>query len=298
MPTTKLVAFGPFRFFAAERLLERDSVAVHVSDRALDILNALVRRAGEVVTKEELLSQVWPDIAVHESTLRVHIANLRKALGDGQGGARYVANVTGRGYCFVAPITGPAGSGPATVTDVFAASDEAHRLPVRLTPMIGRERIVSEISWQLVIHRLVTIHGPGGIGKTTVATSVGHALLADFAGAARFFDCGPIDDPHLVSSGLAAILGVPVQSSDPTASLISVLRPQRMLLILDGCEHVIEAAAPLVERIIREAPQVAIPATSREALRVEGEHVCRLPGLESPPESVEVRKRPSLRVER
>jgi predicted ATPase/DNA-binding winged helix-turn-helix (wHTH) protein len=289
MPTTTFVAFGPFRFFAVERLLEKDGVPVHVSDRALDILNVLVRRAGEIVTKEELLSQVWPSIAVHESTLRVHIANLRKALGDGRDGARYVANVTGRGYCFVAPITGPAGGGPAATTDVAGASDEMHRLPVRLTPMIGREGIVSEISTQLVIHRLVTIHGPGGIGKTTVATSIGHALLADLAGAVRFFDFGPIDGPHLVSSGLAAILGVPVQCSDPTASLISVLRSQRMLLILDGCEHVIEAAAPLAERIIREAPQVTILATSREALRVEGEHVCRLPGLESPPESVEVR---------
>ena len=285
MPTTKFVTFGPFRFFAAERLLEKDGVPVDVSDRAFDILTILVRQVGEVVTKEELLSQVWPNTAVHDSTLRVHIASLRKALGDGQGRDRYVINVTGRGYCFVAPITGPAGPSPAPVIDASGASGGAHRLPVRLTPVIGRETIVSEISRHLLTHRFVTIHGLGGIGKTAVATAVGHALLADFAGAVRFFDLGPIDDLHLVSSGLAATLGIPVQSSDPTSSLISVLKPQRMLLILDGCEHVIEAAASLAERILREAPQVAILATSREAFRVEGEHVYHLPALESPPES-------------
>ena len=285
MSTTKFVAFGPFRLFTAERLLEKDGAPVEVSGRALDILIVLVREAGKVVTKEDLLSEVWSNIAVHDSTLRVHIASLRKALGEGQSGARYVANVSGRGYCFVAPITGAAGASPAPAAD--GVSGEAHRLPVRLTQMIGREETVGEISRWLVTHRFVTIHGPGGIGKTTVAISVGHALLADFAGAVRFFDLGPIDQHQLVSGGLAATLGVPVQSGDPTPSIISVLKPQRMLLILDGCEHVVEAAASLAERILREAPKVAILATSREALRVEGEHVCPLAALENPPEGVE-----------
>src|SRR5215469_2838453 len=103
MPATEFVAFGPFRLFAAERLLEKDGAPVDVSGRALDILIVLVQRAGNIVTKDELFSQVWPNIAVHDSTLRVHIAGLRKALGDGHRGVRYVVNVSGRGYCFVAP---------------------------------------------------------------------------------------------------------------------------------------------------------------------------------------------------
>src|SRR5258705_13889503 len=103
--TKQDVAFGPFRLFAAQRLLEKRGVALPLSSRALDILIMLVERAGEVVTKKELIARAWPNLTVDESSLRVQLASLRKTLGDGQGGARYVTNVPGRGYCFVAPVT-------------------------------------------------------------------------------------------------------------------------------------------------------------------------------------------------
>jgi predicted ATPase/DNA-binding winged helix-turn-helix (wHTH) protein len=282
--TKDVVSFGPFRLSAAERLLERDGVALHLGSRSLDILIVLVERAGEVVGKKELMSRVWPGINVDEASLRVHVAGLRKALGDGQAGARYVSNIPGRGYCFVAPVVRPTAAPPPSTASESGTYDQAHRLPPRLTRMVGRDEIVRAISEQLAQRRFVTILGPGGIGKTTVAVSVGHTQLAVFGGAVRFLDLGPLSDPRLVPSAIASTLGLLVQSSDPTPSLISFLRDRRMLLILDSCEHVVEAAAALAERIFEGAPQVHILATSRESLRVEGEHIYRLPALDSPPE--------------
>jgi predicted ATPase/DNA-binding winged helix-turn-helix (wHTH) protein len=281
------VSFGPFRLFPSERRLEKAGAPVQLGSRALDILIALVENAAEVVSKKNLIARVWPDVTVDESSLRVHVAALRKALGDGQAGARYVTNITGRGYCFVAPIRGPSAS-PTTSVVVPEIGEPSYRLPARLSRMVGRDEVVGAIGTQLAEQRFVTILGPGGIGKTTVAVSVGHAQLAAFNGAVCFFDLGPLNDLRLVPSALASTLGLLVQSSDPTPSLISFLRDRRLLLILDSCEHMIDAAAALAEHIFEEAPQVHILATSREALRVEGEHVHWLPALASPPAGVEL----------
>src|SRR5262249_60839651 len=103
-PSRDVLSFGPFRLASGERLLTREGVPVELGARALDILIALVSRHNEVIGKKELLSHVWPDVTVGEDSLRVHIASLRKALGDGKDGARYIITLAGRGYCFVAPV--------------------------------------------------------------------------------------------------------------------------------------------------------------------------------------------------
>lgn len=277
-------AFGPFRLLVTERRLEKDGIVVPLGSRALDILVALVECAGDVVSKKDLISRVWPNTTVDESSLRVHVAGLRKALGDGRSGARHVVNIPGRGYCFVAPVTHlDIRSEAAQVTD----APERHRLPPLLTRMVGRDDTVRLLSEQIAEKRLVTIHGAGGIGKTTVAVAVGHAQLAAFDGAVCFFDLGPLSDRLLVPSALASALGLLVHTSDPTPAVVNFFRDRKMLLIFDSCEHVIDSVANLAERIIQEASQVSILATSREALRVEGEHVYRLPALDSPPEDTE-----------
>ena len=276
-PSDEVISFGPFRLYAARRLIEREGVPLHLGSRALDILIVLVEQASKVVSKNDLMARVWPGVTVDEGSLRVHVAALRKALGDGESGARYLTTLTGQGYCFVAPVTRSSAPKP-----LETKSGQAHNLPTRLTRMVGRDQTVQEISEQLKTERFVTIVGPGGIGKTTVAVSVGYKLLTEFAGAVQFFDLGPLNDPLLIPGTVASALGLPVQSADPTPGLIGFLRDKRMLLILDSCEHVIETAAVLAERIFEGAPQVHILATSRESLRVEGEHVHRLPPLASP----------------
>jgi predicted ATPase/DNA-binding winged helix-turn-helix (wHTH) protein len=287
LETRDVISFGPFRLFTAQRLLERAGAPLQLGSRALDILIILVEHAGEVVSKKDLISHVWPDVTVDESGLRVHVAGLRKALGEGREGARYVSNIPGRGYCFVAPIARPSVSAKAFVPAPVIC-DQVHGLPARLTRMVGRDEIVRLLSRQLAEQRFVTILGPGGIGKTTVAVSVGHAQLTAFEGSVRFFDLGPLNDPRLVPSALASMLGLLVQSEDPTPSVINFLRDRRMLLVLDSCEHVIETVAALAERIFEEAPHVHILATSRELLQVEGEHAHWLPALDSPPDGVEL----------
>lgn len=275
------VSFGPFRLVSAERLLEREGAPVVVGSRALDILIFLVAHAGEVVGKRDLISHVWPRAAVDESGLRVHITGLRKSLGDGKDGARYVTNVAGRGYCFVAPLTRGRNQ-QAIAAQQAQSSNLAQQLPSRLIRMIGRDKAIRTISAQLINQRFVTLVGPGGIGKTTVAVSVGHALVSMFDGAIFFLDLGSLSDPGLVATKLASTLGLTLHAPDALASLLAFLRDRRLLLVLDNCEHLIDVVARLAEQLFNHAPQVHILATSREALRVEGEKVHRLSPLDSP----------------
>jgi predicted ATPase/DNA-binding winged helix-turn-helix (wHTH) protein len=281
--TRDVLSFGPFSLVASERLLTKDGVPVELGARTLDILIALVTRPNEVVSKRDLLAQVWPDVTVEEGSLRFHVASLRKALGDGKAGARYVTTLAGRGYCFVAPISRPGerGDRPAAL----AAANFPHvSLPSRLNRMVGRADDVRMVSTQLAAARFVTILGAGGVGKTTVALAVGHDLIAAFSGSAVFVDLGALNDPNLAATTLASMLGLSVQTDDATPSLIAYLRDKRILLILDTCEHLIEAVAALASRIFEAAPQVHILATSREALRVEGEHIYKLDSLACPPD--------------
>ena len=277
-----IVSFGPFRLFAAERLLTRGDEPVLLGGRALDILIALVERPGEVLSRRELIVRVWSDITVEEAKLRVHVAALRKALGDGHGGARYVVNVPGRGYCFVASVT--RSTAPQSLPPVEAAGHPVRNLPARLARMVGRDGTVRTLSAQLMTWRFVSIVGPGGIGKTTVAVSVAHMLADGFNGAVFFIDLAALTDPHLVPMAVGSALGFMVQTQDPLVSLLAFIDGRKILLVLDNCEHVIDVAAPLAERVVSEAPQAHLLATSREALRVEGEHVHRLYALDCPPE--------------
>lgn len=276
-----LISFGPFNLVASERLLMKDGAPVELGARTLDTLIALVSRPNEIVGKKELMAKVWPDVVVEEGSLRFHIAALRKALGDGKDGARYINTLAGRGYCFVAPVSRP---NYQSNTIAAAVAFKESNLPARSTRMVGRADDVFALSNQLRVSRFVTIVGPGGVGKTTVAVAVVHDLLDAFAEAVLFVDLGALNDPGLVASAVTSMLGLSVQSDDSTPSLIAYLRDKQLLLVLDSCEHLIETVAAIAERIYLEAPQVHILATSREALRVEGEQVYRLMPLTFPPD--------------
>src|SRR5271168_1517340 len=113
-----VLSFGPFSLFAAERLLTKADEPIPLGGRALDILIVLAERAGKVVPHKELISSVWLDVTVEDANLRAHIAALRKALGDGRDGARYISNISGRGYCFVAPVTRSSAKKPVPVTGI------------------------------------------------------------------------------------------------------------------------------------------------------------------------------------
>ncbi len=283
-PATAL-RFGPFVLHRSRMLLEEGGVPVRLGSRAFELLVALVERAGETVSRDELVARVWPTTVVEDTNLRVHIGALRKALRDGADGARYISNVPGRGYSFVMPVTAleptPEPARPAA-TPGAPAPDRPHNLPVRLTRPIGRAAIVAQLAARLEQRRLVSIIGAGGMGKTTVAVAVAEQRLAAYEHGARFVDLAPLSDPGQVPTALGQALGLGVSPEDPWPGLQAHLRDCRMLLVLDNCEHVIDGAARLAEFVLRAADGVQILATSREALAAEGEWVHRLAPLELP----------------
>src|SRR5262249_31618057 len=145
--------------------------------------------------------------------------------------------------------------------------------------------VIRDLAAQVVRDRFVTVLGPGGLGKTTVAVAAAHALADDFAGDVCFVDLGALADPSHVASSVASAAGGVLPAGQAVSSLVAFLQDRRTLLVLDSCEHVMTALAPLAEKLFAGAPEVHVLATSREALRVEGEHVHRLVPLDSPPES-------------
>lgn len=278
-----IISFGPFRLLAGARVLEKDGVPVALGNRALDILLVLTERPGEVIGHRELLARAWRDLVVDTSNLRVHIKALRKALGDDK--ERYIANVVGQGYVFVAPVKreSVAVRPPQLSQSLAGAASQRFVLPPVLARMVGRDDAIRTIVADLIAERFVTIMGPGGIGKTTVAVSVAHTMLDEFGGAVYFVDLSTVTDPKLVAGTIASKLGITIPTEEVVPSLMLCLSTLRMLLVLDNCEHVIDAVATLAERIFQEAAGIHILATSREALRVEGEQAYWLAPLESPP---------------
>lgn len=281
--TGETLSFGPFRLMRPARVLMRDGKPVTIGGRALDVLIALTGRPGEVVSGRELIDLVWPGVFVEEANLRVHIAALRKALGDGKDGVRYIVNVPGRGYTFVAPVRHSGAGGTAPIAPASPARSRNFPTPLQL--LVGRTETVATLSSLLLSRRFVSVVGPGGIGKTSVAVAVANALRQEFGDdAVCFVDLGSLTNPADVPSAIAAALGCFVQGPDHEPYIRAFLADKRILVVFDNCEHVIETAAQLCARLIHAAPSLHILATSREALRVEGEHVQVLMPLHSPPD--------------
>src|ERR1700682_5974789 len=188
--------FGPFELSIGERVLRRDGQVLPLGGRALDILIYLADRPGEVIAKQELIDRVWSDVTVEEGSLRVHVAAIRKALGDGQFGNRYIANIKARGYSFVGTVVPLAGSTESRSD----GSRHQGRRPVRPLMLIGRETAISEVSDKLRDERFVTLLGPGGIGKTTISCAVGRAAAEEFGGEVYFVDLEGLTDPRHVEA--------------------------------------------------------------------------------------------------
>jgi predicted ATPase/DNA-binding winged helix-turn-helix (wHTH) protein len=280
--TEQVITFGSFQLHPRQTLLLEDDQPVRLGSRAFDILVALVERPGEVVNKAELIARVWPNTVVEETNLRYQIASLRKALGDGQGPARYIKNIAGRGYRFVASVS--YSERPREAVSPLSATPPSN-LPAMLTRAIGLDQVIGQIADQLPLRRFVSIVGSGGIGKTTVALAVAQRLAVSYQHGVCFVDLAPLRDSRFVPSVLGVALGLSIATENPVPSVISFLRDRGMLIVLDNCEHVVDASALLAEALLKGAPSVNILVTSRESLRAEGEFTHRLSPMSVPPAS-------------
>ncbi|WP_192553210.1 ATP-binding protein [Pseudomonas sp. IzPS59] len=268
LSSASVLRFGPYAFHLRQRLILEGDRQLRMGGRALDILQVLVERAGRVVSKEQLIALVWPNSVVEEINLRVHIAALRRALGDGESGQRYIVNVPQCGYSFVAPVQGD------SVAQVVFESLQVpqHNLPARLTPVTGRDSLVGGLVRQLPLSRLITVTGPAGVGKSTVALRAAELLLQHFRDGVWQVDLSLIDKDIPLLDHLLKTLDIDF----PT------LAARHALLVLDNCEHLHGACRSLLQTLLDAAPRLSILATSREPLRLGLEVLQPLPPLISP----------------
>ncbi|MCP1506064.1 putative ATPase/DNA-binding winged helix-turn-helix (wHTH) protein [Pseudomonas marginalis] len=273
------VHFGPYRIHPRQRLVLEAGRPLRLGRRAVEILLILLEQAGNVVSKQELIARVWPKSVVEDGNLRVHMAALRKALGDGQAGQRYIVTVAQRGYSFVAPLS----IEPMTIPADGIPQSQAHNLPLRRTRMIGRQALIDALVQQLPQQRFITLTGAGGIGKTTVALRVAELLIGHYRDGIRLLDLAPLSTPSMILPNLAALLDLTLAEHAPLLTLARSLQARQLLLVIDNCEHLLDDIALISETLLRHAPDLHILTTSREALRAEGEYVQRLEPLACPP---------------
>ena len=294
METGQNYVFGSFRLSATRRELWENGVPVTLGTRAFDVLLALVRRRGELATKNELMEEVWPGTAVEENNLTTHIATLRRALGE-DSAAKYILTVPGRGYRFVAPVKsldpGAKPAPPPEPPPIAEARAEtpppqpAHNnFPLPLTSLVGRTQEVRDIVARLEQFRLVTITGAGGVGKTRLAMEAAASLSERFPDGVFLIEFAPIGDAGLVAETAARNLNLTLPPGGDAAKIItSFLKTARAALVLDNCEHLIEAVSAFALSILRSCAGVVLVATSRERLRIAGENVFQLSPLPVPP---------------
>jgi predicted ATPase/DNA-binding winged helix-turn-helix (wHTH) protein len=278
--------FAGFVCVPWRRQLLKSGVPVPINSRAFDILVALLNARGGLVSKDELVAAAWPSTNVAEGNLRVHMAALRKVLYAHVADEKLICTVPGRGYCLVTPVLSVPSGLPA---EPNGSGSFATDLPASLTRMFGRDDFVRTLAEQVAQRRFVTIVGPGGIGKTKVAVATARAIAASYPDGVYFVDLTPIVDPARVPAVLAEALGSTAGAPPTPAELDRHLAGKRMLVVLDNCEHLVDAMANLIEPLSRATSarerRVDFLATSREPLRIAHEWVRRLPPLECPPET-------------
>ncbi|HYJ19350.1 MAG TPA: winged helix-turn-helix domain-containing protein [Burkholderiales bacterium] len=251
-----------------------DGTSVEIGGRAFDLLMALIEARGTILGKEELIRRAWPGRVVEDNNLQVQIAALRKVFA---GEHELIRTVAGRGYQFTGEI--------GATASPSAAQGPATNLSKPVTELIGRDVELQEVLRLAADHRFVTLTGEGGIGKTRLGLEAAQHLLPRFADGVWLAELGPLADPEIVAVTVASALGLSLSAGSMTPEHVATaLGGKRVLLVLDSCEHVIEAAARMAEVLLRSSPSACVLATSREPLRAPSEYVYRVPPLEVPAE--------------
>lgn len=291
--TVRDLSFGHCVVNASARLLLVDGTPARLGARAFDVLVALIERRDRMVTKSELLDIVWPGLVVEENNLQVHIWTLRKLLGP-----QAISTIPGRGYRFTAAVASASDGAQAdarTAADATAADATAMAAPATSAAgnvpaeveleLFGREDDLMALPQSVTSHRLVTIVGTGGIGKTSMAKAVAGSLKGAFTDGTWIADLAALDDAAQLVPLIAGTLNVTLGAGAGADALAKALRKQHLLLVLDNCEHLLLPVAALAAHLLAAAPKLHLLATSQEQLRLPGEHLYRLGTLALPAEA-------------
>ena len=272
--------FGRFVLDVAQRRLLADGEAVTLGSRAFEVLQILVEQRPRVVAKAELLDLVWPGLVIEENNLQVQISALRKVLGPAA-----IATLPGRGYRFamVADDAATLGAAPAALPEKATTEGAPGNLPVAVRTLVGREAELRELNARIESHRLVTVVGPAGVGKTSLAMATADALRQRWPDGAWVVELAALSDPRAVARLVMEALRIACGDGEHVADrLAGYLHARRLLLVLDNCEHLLDAVAHLVATVLRSAPGVHVLATSQQHLNVAGETVFALDPLSLP----------------
>src|SRR5258707_3241197 len=265
------------------RELRSHGIPVPLGGRAFEIVTVLVQSATELVTKDHMMERVWPGAVVGEGTLHVHISAVRKALGQDRA---MLKTVSGRGYRLLGSWTSQ--QREASAAPVYSpltrtsGAPPANNFPPLITRLIGRAAAAQFVRDLVSAYRVVTLTGPGGIGKPSLAIKAVRYLLPDFEDGGWLVELASLSEPGLVPSTVASTLGLKLAGEISADSVARAIGGRHLVLVLDNCEHIIDAVADLAETFTRLCPRTTIVATSREVLLIDGESVYRVPPLHVP----------------
>jgi predicted ATPase/DNA-binding winged helix-turn-helix (wHTH) protein len=272
--------FGAWEIDLARREMRLNGIPTDVGSRAFEIVETLVQSAGELIDKYDLMNRIWPGAAVEENTLQAQISAIRKALGPDRG---LLKTIAGRGYRLLGDwVIQQEDFAAAGMPTAEPARSHVSNLTAAPSALIGRKTAEAQLLELLSTYRMVTMTGPGGIGKTVLAQAVARNLLATFGGDGLLVELASLSDPALVPFAVASVLSLKQGDQISFESIAREIGARKLLLVLDNCEHLIEGAARLAETLVRSCPNTTILATSREVLRIDGEYVYRVPPLDVP----------------
>jgi predicted ATPase/DNA-binding winged helix-turn-helix (wHTH) protein len=298
LPNDSIYRFDNIELHPSTRQLLVEGQPAPLGARAFDVLSALIAHRERMLTKNELLEMVWPNVVVEENNLQVHVSALRKLLGP-----KAIVTIPGRGYRFAAALDAlpaaaaaaaaartappaPSPRGAPVASAARALRSDTGNLPALLPPLLGRDAEQTMLRELLQQHRLLSLLGPGGIGKTSLARAVARQVAHEFRDGAWMVELAAVSDPAALPGAVALSLGIHLPGrADPSVELAERLRGHE-LLVLDNCEHLIEPVATLVSDLLDAVPKLHVLVTSQEPLKLASERPVRLGALAVPDHAV------------
>jgi predicted ATPase/DNA-binding winged helix-turn-helix (wHTH) protein len=268
--------FGRVEVLPVQRQLRVDGIAMAVGARALDVLLALIEHRGRVLSKNELLDMAWPGLVVEEGNLKVQVSALRKLIGP-----QAIATIPARGYRFALPLDGDAN----VVMPSPAPAPLSASLPLAGNTLVGRDDDLATLQSLLQSHRLVTLLGPGGVGKTTLAWHAARLAQAHNVHSVCWVDLSAVNEPTQLPFAIAQALRLTLTGGRSSAwidTVVAALNAWPLLLVLDNAEYVVAELAPLLQAALGGCPNLCVLVTSQAALKLPAEQVMRLAPLRMP----------------